>query len=184
MLPVGDLPPSLSPSLSLMMQPLITPCQTVLTSAQTLQLPPSCLFLIFFFHIAVFPPTECDSNALPRSTQSTMQAKQIWPSCLSQELECQLGKTSSYSVWKGMRVITQTDRHKNTRAHTKLQEMQLWNQRHKHTHTHCFCIINRLRQRFHVVSQLNVCDEAINCLSLSTFSLSLLRLYSPLSCFL
>lgn len=91
----------------------------------------------------MFPPTECDSNALPRSTHSTEQAKQIWLSCLSQELECQLGKTSSYSVWKGMRVITQTDRHKNTHAHTKLQEMQLCNQRHKQTHTHTLFLYNK-----------------------------------------
>lgn len=51
----GDLP--LSPSL--MMQPLLTPCQIVLTSAQTPGPSPPCLFLISFssfIAVGFFPP--------------------------------------------------------------------------------------------------------------------------------
>lgn len=106
-------PPSY-PLPALMMQPLLTPCQMVLTSALT---PgpslPRALFLIFFlfffFFVALFfslplPLSSSsflffsrDSNALPRSMQERRAgAKQIWLSCLSPALQCQLGKTCSY----------------------------------------------------------------------------------------
>lgn len=101
----APLPPLCPPSL--VMQPLLTPCQMVLTishsGVDSLQRAFSSSFSLLFFHLnlylclSLFP--FCAPPPAPPLCQTpvpSLEAKQICLSCLSARLQCQLGRTCSY----------------------------------------------------------------------------------------
>lgn len=79
------------------MQLCFIPCQMVLTSAQTPGASPTRLLSFYILSplLLLYPhPSLLEMPSLEGC--SAERAKQIWLSCLSQALECQLGKTCSY----------------------------------------------------------------------------------------
>lgn len=174
-------PPS-HPLPALMMQPLLTPCQMVLTSALTPGPSLPCAFFLifflffFFFFVALFFPSPFRSPPPPSSSFHEIQMPSL-EACESaergpnksdwvvyhQRSNVNLAKPAAMAVvWREMRVITQTDRHKYTHTHTqgkkgggtckRCNSAIKGTNTHTHTASFFYFMITRLRRCFHVVS--------------------------------